>query len=98
MAIQKETQVSFTVVGDGTSTSFTLDLLADPYSVSTSGSLAVMNWFSTDRKASSPTGIGSVQYQGGGGINPTATLSGTIVTVTFLTPPTNGTVFFGLLF
>jgi len=94
MAFQKAIQVSVNAFGDGTSTSYTIDLLSDPYLVD--GSSTLVNWFAQDRKASSPTGI-----LGPSGLGVTVTLSGTVVTVTYDTAPaagTNNTVSFWLFF
>lgn len=95
MAFQKAIQISVSAFGDGTATSYILDLLSDPYIVNGSGTL--VNWFAEDRKASSPVGV--LGPSGAG--QPIVTLSGTVITVTYPTAPAagnNNTVSFFLLF
>lgn len=72
MAIQIAVNVGFMVVGDGTSTAFSFDLRTFPYEVGAQ----TVNWL-----AKLPTGALSAP-----GLY-TAKVSGTILTVTFATPP-----------
>jgi len=81
MAIQGAVSVLLNVLGDGTSTSFVFDLSKDVYSilVAQSGE-TVQNWFTGDRKFPAPVGIQSLS-------SASAALEGTVVTLTFSTPP-----------
>lgn len=82
MAIQKSVTLTFRYVGDGTSTSYSFNLLTDPYSVP----VATENWYATNRSLAGPVGVlpsGSL----------TCSLSGDVVTVTFSTaPPINASI------
>jgi hypothetical protein len=76
-------QIVVGITGDGTSTSFSVDLKADPYFVGGSGALE--NWFSSDKHGSVP--VSAVAPSG----EPySAGLSGTTVTVNFTTAPAAG--------
>jgi hypothetical protein len=85
MAIGIGVQIVFEVVGDGSQTVFTLDLLKQPYGFELPASTTPTVWFSDDRKATSP-----VSAFAPAGEPYSASLSDTVVTVTFSTaPPVN---------
>jgi hypothetical protein len=90
MAIQKAVAVVFECLADGTSTSFSVDLTVDAYTIAGGASGApVQNWFTENRKFPSPSGVfalGPAQN----GFDFSVSLSGTIVTVTFASAPTAG--------
>ncbi len=83
MAIQKAILISFDVLGDGTTTTFNLDLLADPYAAPAD----IRNWFSGNPLDSQP--IAALVSNPG---SATLSLSGTTVTVTFATAPSGSSV------
>lgn len=89
MSIKLYQQIGFGVVGDGSSTEFSFDLLKDPYVVfgngASSPSVGVENWFSKNPAASRPTGV--LNYTTSSGPSFTASLSGTLVTLTFSSAP-----------
>lgn len=90
MAIKNSVVVLLRLVGDGSSTSFSFDLLSDPYvfaSESTEHS-HVQNWFADNRPSFRSVAPSGVDPNTGG--NPTFILSGTIVTATFSTAPAAG--------
>ncbi len=96
MANQLSVTVGVAILLDGSSTSFSFDLAKDPYVV-TSGdpngpSANVIgefeNWFIRDGRASRPTGI--ISSGSLGSINFTASLSGTVVSITFASAPPAG--------
>lgn len=87
MALQQTIDVGVEIVGDGSSTSFAFDLLKDPYSVEVG---IIANWFAEDRPAYRsvvPTGVSS-----GDPSTYSVSLSGTLVTTTFLIAPASGTL------
>jgi hypothetical protein len=82
MSIQKAVVVQANLVGDGSTTSYNLDLLNDPYFVVIgSGGQSIVNWFSENLRTSQPAGVNTntAGYS--------ATISGTVVTITFVTAP-----------
>lgn len=81
MAIQNAIPVAITILCDGSSSSFNIDLLKDPYLLQGN----VPNWFADKNKVSVPTGVFSPDP------NITFALSGSVVTVTFSTAPSAGT-------
>jgi hypothetical protein len=85
MANKVTTTINVVLYSDGASTTFSFDLLKDTYMVNSgdgsNGSGRQVNWFSQDPKSSIPTGVQSLT-QSIGGITYTASLSGTVVTVT----------------
>jgi hypothetical protein len=87
MAIRKAQTIVLQVVGDGTSTSFSVDLATNPYLVTSYGpqSGTLVNWFS-DKTSAPPV---TVDNDGTGSEhgNVTAALSGTVLTVTYLGTP-----------
>lgn len=92
MSIRLFWEIFFGVMGDGETTVFTLDLAHDPYLISGKNavngdpSIEFVNWFSNSG-GNKPTGVGFVQ---GGPPTFTASLSGTVLTITFATaPPAN---------
>ena len=82
MAIKNIISIGFTYEGDGSTTSFTLDLVNDPYTIPTQ----TVNWFAEDRKAAAPTGVTAV----GTSPSSSAILSGNTVVFTFDTAPAVG--------
>lgn len=93
MAIQAEWEIFFDLVGDGVATVFKLDLMKDPYYViqgMSDVSGQPLNWFSIPGGGGyrKPVGIGFVQELGSGP-SFTATLSGTVITITFSSAPAN---------
>ena len=78
MALKNGVLVTVNLVGDGTSVSFSFDLLKDPYFLNNTN---VANWFAVDRKAPEPIGIFSSSN------DYTATLVGSVVTITFTVAP-----------
>lgn len=88
MAIQKAVIVNFNIMGDGSSTNISLDLLQDAY---TFGTANPVNWFSQDKHATDPSG--AVIITGA----QSASLSGHVVTVQFASPPGAG-LFTGVSF
>lgn len=95
MANQLSVTVGVPVLFDGSSTTFSFDLAKDPYAI-TSGAPngnteqlgQVVNYFTQERLATKPSGI--VASGSLGGVNFTASLSGTVVTVTFASAPPAG--------
>lgn len=79
MALRNAVIALFNAVGDGTSTVFNVDLKTDAYAFSPSTPL---NYDSHDVKDVSSTNPGAYS----------ATISGHIVTITFSTPPSAGSV------
>lgn len=81
--------IDVVMYADGTSDTFSFDLLTDSYSVSNGGATGSddarsVNWFSEDPKSSVPTGVQAVTTDlEATDLTYTASLSGTVVTVTF---------------
>lgn len=97
MNLQKVAVVGLDVMGNGVDTVFTLDLIKDTYFIlSSTGFGSIQNWFSNTPKppgAFSPTGVSNP------GSPNSVSLSGTVVTYTFITAPIGQTqVEFALLF
>ncbi len=84
MAIQNAIAVSLSVVGDGVSSTFVFDLAKDTYSISspTGSAGQIINWFTEDRKSPLPVAVRALSAV-------TATLVGTVITLTFSTPPSS---------
>jgi hypothetical protein len=83
MAIQKAVNIVIRIIGDGSTTSFDFDVNQDPYFVEHSAG-DIQNWFSENPRTSFPSAASA-----GGGI--TASLAGSVVTVTFSTAPSGST-------
>lgn len=94
MAIQQLVGLDLDVIGDGTSTTFSFDLLKHPYSVTGAGAtdiaFALQNWFEEDQKNQQPVALSSYVLLNGIASGLTASLSGTVITLTFATAPANG--------
>lgn len=96
MANQVTTGIAIVMVADGTSTTFSFDLLKDHYflfsNVDTPAEAKAINWFATDLKCNVPTSMNSTAFPvpGYGSITYTASLSGTVVTITFSAAPPAG--------
>ena len=82
MANQIAVLINPSFIGDGVSTTFSFDLVTDPY-YGQGGGVELFNWFSSDRKAAAPVGV----FLQGDQLANTATLVGTVVTVGFSQPP-----------
>lgn len=81
MAILKAYAINFYNVADGTSTSYSFDLESDPYYIPAQ----TINWFTEAKKLPNPVGVISTSPSVFG-----ASLSGTVVTLTFAQPPAAG--------
>jgi hypothetical protein len=84
--LQKAAVLTGTVQGDGTNTTFQLDLLKDPYFVIyEGGSDAVLpvDWFTDNPLKSQPSGVYVTSPD-------SASLSGTVISYTFGTAPAVG--------
>jgi hypothetical protein len=97
LANQLTTGIAVVVLTDGVSSTFSFDLLKDQYflfsNVDTPAEAKAINWFASDPKCNAPTSVNSsaMSVPGGGGLTYTASLSGTVVTITFsAAPPVNG--------
>lgn len=96
MANQMTTGVAIVMVADGTSTTFSFDLLKDQYflfsNVDTPAEAKAVNWFASEPKCNAPTSVNSTAFPvpGMGSITYTASLSGTVVTITFSSAPPAG--------
>lgn len=96
MANQLSVTIGVPVLFDGTSTTFSFDLAKDPYAI-TSGApngqtegnaTKIVNYFTDTPLGRQPSGVissGSLN-----GVNFTASLSGTVITVTFASAPPAG--------
>lgn len=82
MAIQKVVNFTVSILGDGSTTVLTIDLLRDPYIINDGAAGTVENWFSRIPQSSWPIGVAS------NGSFYTATLNGSVITLTFGTAPT----------
>jgi hypothetical protein len=77
------------LLGDGSSLSYSFDLLSEPYLFTSTGEAEIgkiQNWFADDRPAYrsvAPSGVDTTAQDAPWGGTYTASLSGTIVTVTF---------------
>lgn len=104
MAIENIVGVGVMVRGDGVSTTFSFDLVKDPYEIITgkfggggnveAGDLdpigsTVVNWFAKDRTSTPPSGVSSYWVATGITVS-SITISGTVVTITFSSAPANG--------
>lgn len=87
MANKITAQVEFQFQSDGTTSTITLDLLRDPYTVG-NGPPNMQNWFAGEKRSNDPTGVlfGSASAGTVSGVS----LSGDRVTVTFSDPPPVG--------
>lgn len=82
MSIHNTAIVNTNVAGDGTTTTFSLNLLSDTYTVSSE----TINLFINSRRFPSPSGVVNVSG------SYTVALTGTTLTFTFNTPPPSGTL------
>jgi hypothetical protein len=72
MAVKLAVPIVVYFVGDGVASSFSFDLLSDPYSLP----VELINWFTTGKKLPNPVGVFTTI-----GPNVSVTLNGTIVTL-----------------
>lgn len=84
MALESVITIGIQVLGDGESTVFKFDLSIDPYTIFTSD---IENWFTKDRKFPNPVNVTPSNPALG-----IVVLSGTVVTITFANPISNGTI------
>lgn len=77
---------SFTIICDGVSNTFSVDLSKDPYLLQGN----VPNWFADENRVATPTGAFSSDS------NITPSLSGNILTLTFSTVPSAGPISTGI--
>jgi hypothetical protein len=95
MANQVQVPLNVGLQADGTSTTWSFDLLTYPYTVdagdATGSFSGVFNWFSESTRCKAPDGVsaGSGDIGGFGGTF-TVALSGTVVTLTFSEAPAAG--------
>lgn len=98
MAINKTIGCGVSILGDGTSTTFTVDLERDPWSIYPAGvgspaspADVVQNFFLEDTRSNAPIGVSSVISPFGGSYPiSSASLSSGVLTVVFGTAPLNG--------
>lgn len=82
--------VAFPVVGDGTTTTYNIDLLNSPYCIGGTTDFqgpTIVNWFATDRKSATPTSAISLTPSQWSGV-----ISGNTLTITFVTAPVAGII------
>lgn len=95
--LQKAIAIGTEVAGNGVDSTFTLDLLRDPYVVlyGSGSGVDILNWFSKEERVSRPIGVSNP------GSPNTVSLLGNVVTYTFApsqTPTGQSPVEFTLLF
>lgn len=91
MAIETSVQITLEILGDGSSTTVDLDLMTHPFIVwgindvnNVIGAKPV-NWFSDIASGKRPNGLSSFTISSGPVV--TASLSGTVLTLTFASAP-----------
>jgi hypothetical protein len=84
MSLNEAVEIQISVEGDGTTKTFNIDLMGGDYTFSTP---APLRWFATDSTAPQPVAADVPSFS-----SYAASLSGTILTMTFNTAPPKGSL------